>query len=149
MLFLYIIVGSWRTHREFYKLQVRASESPELFILLLYTLLISAHALFSSYCCLHPCTPSCPLHTYQYKLCIVGIVNCTHVHHVVHYTNISTYVLLTVPISYSLLQGLGNNCIGELHQPNSSCFGRRSVTISFGLSNDLPGARTQQTKQQN
>ena len=29
----------------------------------------------------------CTLHTYQHMLCIVATVDCTHVHHVVHYTH--------------------------------------------------------------
>ena len=59
------------------------------------------------YCCLYPCAPCCPLHTYQHMLLRLAVlmctmlstthisthaitVGCTHVHHVVHYTHINT-----------------------------------------------------------
>ena len=76
----------------------------------MYTMLsttqISAHAISYCYCWLYPCTPCCPLHKYQHMPYLIAIVDCTHVHHVVHYTNISTchilLLLLTVPM-YTML----------------------------------------------
>ena len=50
---------------------------------------------------------------------------------------------------YSLLQGLGNRCTGELSQSNSRCFGRGSATASFGLGNSFLGERTPEAWQQN
>ena len=76
----------------------------------MYTMLsttqISAHAISYCYCWLCPCIPCCPLHKYQHMPYLIAIVDCTHVHHVVHYTNISTchilLLLLTVPM-YTML----------------------------------------------
>ena len=46
----------------------------------------------------------CTLHTYQYLLCVIAVVDCTHVHHVVQ--NIRTcntlLLLLTVPMDTML-----------------------------------------------
>ena len=59
------------------------------------------------YCWLYPCTPCCPLHTYQHVLLMLAVpmctmlstthistiaitVGCTHVHRVVYYTHINT-----------------------------------------------------------
>ena len=76
----------------------------------MYTMLsttqISAHAISYCYCWLYPCTPCCPLHKYQHMPYLIAIVDCAHVHHVVHYTNISTchilLLLLAVPM-YTML----------------------------------------------
>ena len=81
-----------------------------------YTLINTCYVLLLLW--LYPCTPCCPLHTYQHMLCTVAIMtvpmytmlstthlsthamdccyyDCTHAHHVVHYTLINTcYVLL-------------------------------------------------------
>ena len=67
---------------------------------------IPAHAMPYCYCWLHPHTPHCPLHKYQHMLCHIAIVDCTHIHHIAHYTNTSTcyaiLLLLTAPIYTTL-----------------------------------------------
>ena len=51
---------------------------------------------FSNFLLLYCC---CTLHTYQYMLCIVAIVDCTHVYHVVvQYTTYHILLLLTASI---------------------------------------------------
>ena len=74
----------------------------------------STHAMYCCFCWLHPCTPCCPLHTHQHMLCIAAIVDCTHVHHFVHYTHINTcYVLLlllTAPM-YTMLSKISEHTI--------------------------------------
>ena len=42
-------------------------------------------------------------YTYQHVLCLISIVDATHIHHIVHY-KISTYRIIPCRVSYSLFQ---------------------------------------------
>ena len=99
---------------------------------------------FNNYCCsiLHTLFTTC--HALWVN------VDCGHAHHVAHSPKISPCLSCCYChaelVSY-LVNGLGNNCAGQLHQPNRRCFGKGSATASFGLGNSFPGARTPPTKQ--
>ena len=61
-----------------------------LLLWLLYITRISIHAV-------HCCYGCCTLHAYQYMLCTVASVDCSHVNHVVHY-KISEHTICLVAI---------------------------------------------------
>ena len=69
---------------------------------MLSTLQISVCIMSCCYWWLHPCVPCYSLYKYQYVPCLVAIGDCTHVYHVIHYTNISMYhvllLLVTAPM---------------------------------------------------
>ena len=59
--------------------------------------------------------------TYACHACLIGIVECTHVHYVEHYTNqhISYLVAILFGSGTASFKDLGNSCTGELHTPKS------------------------------
>ena len=82
---------------------------------------------FNNYCCsiLHTLFTTC--HALWVN------VDCSHAHHVAHSPKISPYLSCCYCraelVSY-LVNGLGNSCAGQFHQPNRRCFGRGSATAS-------------------
>ena len=80
-------------------------------VLLLYCCTSHTSTYISHVLLLYCCTYTCQ-HIYQ--PCLVAIVVCTHG-------------------GSASFKGLGNNCTGECHKPNSRCFGSGSATASFEL----------------
>ena len=98
--------------------------------------------------------------THQHMPCIFFfffffLLNCycwllpVHMHTTLNSTSVHSYHVAIVDCihvgsSYSLLQGPGNSCTGELQQPPSRCFGKGLAIAYLLLANSFQRARTQQ-----
>ena len=98
----------------------------------------------------------CTTHISTHHVCIVAIVDCTYIYHVVFYKTIKHtkscyyYWQCQCRVSYSLLLGLGNIAQeNSTNQTNSGCLGGGLAKTSFGPGNSWAEARTPQPKQLN